>query len=429
MVTGLSPQVGWQSRAQAPVDVTAAGVVFLFPVLAVTAPHGATGTFGVLFALGLVFGWQGWRQLYRWEKQVLTGFLAYAATVGLSMLIASEHLADAFDGYSKHLRFVAFVPIYLMTRRFGLDLSRPLITAIVAGLFVMCAVVVNQRYALGIERPGGSRDPVQFADVLMLCTVLAGLAMVTLRARAWQYLLGAVAIGAGLYASYLSLTRNAWLLVPIVFILVLAHERRHMTRLRSLLLAGSFVVLCVLCLHPRSLVFEGFQSGYQDIELYMEAPGKFSSWGLRLNMWRNALIIGSDEPWFGTGLGDYDEAAGELLASGTSYSQDPMLLEQAHNAFIHTFAESGVFALLAFTAGLLVTPLLAFARHWGTRREHGSSFAVLGGMTVTLAFAIFGIGHAWMGSNNFISIYLLFMLVFLSSLAVAEHRAAADRRG
>jgi O-antigen ligase len=156
----------------------------------------------------------------------------------------------------------------------------------------------------------------------------------------------------------------------------------------------------------------------------MEDPSQTTSWGLRLNMWRNAWIIFSQSPWFGVGPGDYEQAAKALVTSGGSYSTDPILYEQAHNTYIHTMAESGLFTMLAFAVGAQLLPLLAFLRHWRASQDHGFSFEVLGGAIVVLAFAIYGIGHAWMGSNNFVSVYLIFLLVFLYSLA---NRAASAR--
>lgn len=402
--------------------------VFLFPCLAVTVDHGATGIYGVLFVLALVFGWRGWGRLHAWEKRVLIGFISFAGLVGLSMLIASRDLGEAADGYSKHLRFAAFAPMYLMLRRFDLNLSRPLIAGALVGVFVMCAQAVYQHYALGIERPGGSRDPVQFSDVLMLCTMLVALAAVTRFKRPWQHLAAVSAIAAGLFGGYVSLTRNAWLLVPVVLVLLVAYYRKRMAKPGWLLLAGSLAVCSTIAIHPDSLVHREFQSGFNDIQLFMEDPSQTTSWGIRLNMWRNAWIIFKESPWFGVGPGDYEQAARALVASGVSYSRDPLIYEQAHNAYIHTMAESGIFTMLAFAIGVQLMPLLAFASHWRTSREDGYSFEVLGGLTVVLAFAIYGIGHAWMGSNNFNSIYLLFMLVFLSSTVSAVNAAAAARR-
>jgi hypothetical protein len=77
--------------------------------------------------------------------------------------------------------------------------------------------------------------------------------------------------------------------------------------------------------------------------------------------------------------------------------------------------------------GVQLVPLIAFLRHWRLSQERGFSFEVLGGTTVVLAFVIFGIGHAWMGSNNFVSVYLLFMLVFLSGVARAAKAASTPK--
>lgn len=400
-------------------------LIFLFPILAVTAPHGATNPFGLLFVLALFCSRRGWARLHSREKQVLVGFMAYAVLVGLSMLVASRDLDEAVDGYSKFLRFLAFAPMYIMVRRFDLELSWPLIAGVVIGALIMCIQVVVQHYMLAIEQPGGSRDPVQFGDVLMLCTMLVVLAVATRFTRPWQYAVGLGAIAAGLFASYVSVTRNAWLLAPAVFLLLMAYYRNRMTKLGYLLLAASLMIGAALVMHPDSLVRQEFESGFHDIRLFMDDPSQTTSWGIRLNMWRNALIIFTKSPWFGVGLDDYDEAAKAVIGSGTSYSRDPILYHQAHNAYIHTLAESGLFAMLAFVIGVLIMPLIAFLRHWRTSRKYGYAFEVLGGLTVVLAFAIFGIGHAWMGSNNFISVYLLFMLVFLSGVARAADASPA----
>lgn len=410
------------SRERA-LGVFVGGLIFVFPSVAVTAPHGATSILGLLLLPALVFGWRGWHRLERGERWVLIGFTTYVASVGLSMLIASVDVSDAFSSYGKYLRFLVFIPIYLMVRRFDLDLSRCLTAGLVVGLFIMCAQVSIQHYALGIEQPGGSRDPVQFAETLMLCTALTVLAVAICFSRGWQYVGGCAAIGAGLFAGYVSLTRNAWLLMPVVLLLLLVYNRARMTKAGWATLGVGVVILGVLAAYPGSALHQDFALGVSNVQAYLHDPDVDgpNSWGIRLNMWRNALIIFSHSPWFGTGLGDYEQAARALVASGVSYSDEPILFEQAHNAYIHTLAESGLFAALAFIAGTVVLPMAAFLRYWSAPAPQ-DGFVVLGGLTVVLAFALYGIGHTWMGSNNFISVYLVLMLVFLSALPRAAVR-------
>jgi len=140
--------------------------VFILPSVAVTVGSGATTIYFFLFILGLVFGWKTWGFLLREERVLLSCFLLFTIFVGFSFINSSD-INESFSSYEKYIRFSVFVPIYILVRRFALELGPWLIWGLVIGCAVMGLVAVFQYHILDAYRPSGARNAARFGLTAM----------------------------------------------------------------------------------------------------------------------------------------------------------------------------------------------------------------------------------------------------------------------
>ena len=400
-------------------------LAFLFPMVVATTDGGGSYVYVALLLLGLFFG-RDWRELATWEKKVLLGFTAGFFAMLLSTLNTAD-MHEAGKWIERYLRLALLAPMYLMFRRFGLRLGREFALGAALATLLMAA---QAWYQVGWEHEAvasGFYHKIVFGDLAVLWgTVAVVFGLVVL--QGWQrFVLISVSAGASLYASVLSQTRGAWLFVLVfMFALTIIYGRRVLANRRALTLvvvaalaAGSVLVWQ----WPR--LSGGIESGVRDLQTFMKDPSAGTSWGIRLNLWRNTLIIAEQHPLLGTGLGDFHGDMRRMAADGTSWSPAVAEYGHAHSIYFDTLANGGIIALLATVIGYLLLPFLMFYRALRTAVTPSARFYALGGLMTVLAFATFGLSEALWVRNPFVNTYVVSILVFMSGLAgVAADRCA-----
>lgn len=134
--------------------------------------------------------------------------------------------------------------------------------------------------------------------------------------------------------------------------------------------------------------------------------------GERLEMWRAALKLFSDTPLFGVGTGAYQTEAQELVAAGRA-SPDIAEFDHPHSEYFDALANRGVLGLLALFS-LLGVPAWLYARRLESRDPHRMG-AALGGLLVTVGFAIFGLTETMFIHSVTIGWYVIMTAIFLVS--------------
>ncbi|HEV2109783.1 MAG TPA: O-antigen ligase family protein [Gammaproteobacteria bacterium] len=134
--------------------------------------------------------------------------------------------------------------------------------------------------------------------------------------------------------------------------------------------------------------------------------------GERLEMWRAALRLFSDTPLFGVGTGAYQTETQELVAAGRA-SPDIAEFDHPHSEYFDALANRGVLGLLALFS-LLGVPAWLYARRLESRDPHQMG-AALGGLLVTVGFAIFGLTETMFIHSVTIGWYVIMTAIFLVS--------------
>lgn len=391
----------------------AGALVFLFPIVVATTNGGGSIVYTLLLLLGFWLG-RGWRGLDGWEKALMLGFVLVVAVNALS-LVNSADLREGWRWVERYLRIALMIPLYLMLRRYGWALGREL----VAGAMLATVVMMGQGWyqvAIGNQdRASGFYHWIVFGDLVVLWGAIALVYWLTAAKTRWNTLATAAALAAAGYASLLTMTRGAWLFLPVFLGLLLVlygktlwADRRVAVALLVAVLAGGWLAW------QSERVQRGIGEGMHDIEVFMQQPEAATSWGIRLNLWRNSLLLAAEHPLLGTGLGDFHADMKRMAADGTSWSPGVADYGHAHSIYFHSLATSGLLGLVAMVAAYLVLPFVYFYRHWRVAEPGWGRFYALGGLVAVTAFAVFGVSEALWARNPFVNSYVVTMAVLMA---------------
>ena len=392
-------------------------LLFVLPSVAVTVKSGATTVFLLFLIPALMFGWRGWGELFAEEKVILCSMLLFVLFSSFS-LINSSNISEAMSSFEKHLRFLAFIPMYLLVRRNELNLGPWLLLGCLFGCVVMGLVASYEFHMLGENRPNGVRNAARFG----LVAVIAFLLLVHLLIVEWRNKIilfaGIIASGLIVYAITLNQTRSAMILLLPFFALMILYCRERFNKTVIIFISIIFFMVLLFSVHPSSPVAKRFAIVKEDIAALRKDPieNYKSSTGLRLHMVYTGVSIFIQSPMFGTGFGDYALDAQALMDSGKTYVKDGWLLTSPHNIYVNALAETGIVGFVGLALSVFFAPFYCYIK-LSSRRKNDQKirFYIYAGTTCLLSYLIFGLFHTWTNINNSVSIFLLLQLVFISN--------------
>lgn len=311
-------------------------------------------------------GWSAWRGGLAWP---LAAYLAVAAVAAFG----APDLTGALELLQKDAHKL-WVYVLLSAAFTVVPNKRPL-GALAAGAAVAAAAGLAQWAAAlptgAIPRAHGWFHPVTFGEQ-MAVVLLGGLCLRVAGDRSRRTAVLTVLAGAALL---LSNTRGALAAAGAGLVaLGLAVPRlRRITAAGTAALAVA-VVAADLAWPNRSLILSLLGRGVP-----IETRGQLA----RLTLWRSGIEMGLERPWFGAGLGAYRSLLASHVPPGTTFDGGALDFGNAHNLYIHHFAErgaAGLAAVLWLVAALVWT---AFQRV----RARGDASS-LWGLAAAAAFAV-----------------------------------------
>ncbi len=392
----------------------------LFPLLTVAVQSGGSAIYIMLLLPALVYGWSVWPDTTVQQRYWMLSGVALFILAAMSLLYSSD-VDTGVKKLDRLFRLTSIGLIYLYLRRMRVDAGRLFLLGVGAGAIILGVQALYEIYELKLKYSSGIYHKIVFGDMAVLNAAILLAAVLTVAKRTWHYALAFVCIAMALYASLMSYTRAAWLLVPVLICVVLylyrgAISRRVWLAFMTVMLLG---VMLLSVIQPERLK-QGVVQGMHDLELFLDHPDMSSSWGDRLNMWRNSLIIWSRDPLLGTGLGDFNHDSRQLVEDGVSYSRHIVKYGHAHSIYFDVLATLGVTGLILLTVFLVVIPWMIFYRYWKNATDSREKFYALSGLLSVFCFAFFGLTEGWTSRNPFVNAYVIYIAVFAAGLAVRE---------
>jgi len=315
-------------------------------------------------------------------------------------------------------------------------LARPPRTAlwwgVIAGSLAALPFIAYQRIVLDIYRPGGWLNPITFGDIALCLALVALAAAIDFRHSTRRAIFPALGALAGLASTVLSGTRGGWIALVLAAILFLTYARLLHSRRVRLLLLGSFTLFASTFFIPAFGVQERVGQGVHDVRTWLDGGSALSNIGIRLELWKGAHHLITEQPLFGRDPLAVRAGLRELAQQGKI--QDVVLpYEHLHNDLLQAQATGGVLGLLAYI-GILAAPFAFFARMVGqgarrlgprigphlSRRSMPEFAPALAGMLVVLSYFGFGMTEVIFWSLKGSMFYVLMVALLMGFCLTAK---------
>ncbi len=346
-----------------------------------------------------------------------------AAMLGVSMatlLSQSVHGSWVWRHDDAPARFVLAIPVYFALRRVDQRRLAALQYGLIAGALLIAVglVVAPHRDPFG-RISTGFIDLITFGNMALLIGVLAALSIGWLGPEPrWRHALKLAALLAGICASVVSGSRGGWVALPLFLGIGLA-GRAHRGDLRRVawITTGALALAAlgywlVPEIHERAgLVLSNMQA--------FERGDLNTSVGIRLQLWRVALHLWVQHPWFGVGPGGFKAAmtpmqqAGWLTPLAAQFGRG-----EVHNEILDKTCALGVPGLVAIVA-LYLVPAAIFAR----RLRGDAAVPARMGLALSLGFLVYGLTVETFDLTMNAAFYALSSAVLLAATLRPAHES------
>ncbi len=390
-------------------------IIFTFPIISITVKSGAGILLAILLIMSVFLCRNTWYILEKWEKKLIAGFILLCCIAALS-LINSHDIITGISKLERYLYFLLIIPVYLLLRQLNIETGRTILYGAIVATFVFLGNGIYETTYLGNDHVSGAYHKIVFGDIAILIAIVIVAALITIIKKLWQYTLGIIAIICAFYAGFLSQSRGAWLLVPVIALLLLWIYRQSIAKN-----TWYFIVACLVGLLTIAIVWQNnpvtrhLLLGLNDIKEHLHDPARMSSWGDRLNLWIDSIAIWQHHPFIGTSIGDFAYDSQRMIEAHTSNLSETY--DHAHSIYFDSLATMGIIGLIATCLCVIYWPLQSFLRHWQITGDINLRFYTLTGIIVVVSFAFFGISEGWLSRSVMVKSYLLYLVVFLSSIA------------
>lgn len=335
-------------------------------------------------------------------------FLVYAfvAIVAAGSVGFNTDALDRLDHFSYFLAGVFLIPFLPAAR------VRPMwfwgavaAAALLSGIYAYWEIhalgpAFEQTTGMDYRAGGSKGKQIPFGDIATLTAVLSMLAAsVYLPRRPLLSLAFVIAALGGLYASFASGTRSAWLFLPTGALVIGLYLLQRFPQQRRRLLAGLAALFLVggIALVQSEQVRDRFATAVAEVTSYAEGDGvqPGNSLGERFEMWRAAWMAFEQHPWLGIGVGQlnayFKQAADDgLISQAIVAFNDGEGHTHAHNDYIHALATRGVIGLGSLLL-LYLVPLGVFARTALVRQDPELRAIGYAGILAILAYMQFSL--------------------------------------
>lgn len=395
--------------------------VFLFFALALAFNSGySLGALVLLLASSSLLWKRPRLNLQRRDYLLLGTLLLYFFVYTANML----YHADPARELDMPLRALLAVPVLLLLLAYP---PRPSAWwgGLAIGAMMGAAMAFWQLIVLHLERPqAATSNAIHYGNVSMLLGMLAlcglGWAREQRHRMTWSIFLLAGAL-TGVLGSFVSGSRGGWLVLPVcgcLFSYYCSKGRgaRYLTTMLGTLLAA-FILAYTL---PNSPVPERVAVAVNDIKQFQDSDNVTTSIGQRMEMWRTAWSLSSNNIWLGMGRNGYLAAKQQMADEG---KMDKVIKNHtnAHNDYLDALVKRGIIGVLALLA-LFLVPFALFTRALRRGGAAAQPYA-LAGVVLCTCYMIFGLTTSSLTLNIGI-IMLVFPMVILWSMLRQQERTS-----
>ncbi|HLP97591.1 MAG TPA: O-antigen ligase family protein [Sideroxyarcus sp.] len=368
--------------------------LFLYPVFLLTLHGGMNAMFALLFLIALIH----FVRARKYARDMLdfpgVGILSLAMAspliaISLSQAFHADFQARSFDGAS---RLLLAIPILLVLRK--VELKHLGIVQYAFPLGAIGAFFTVMLYAPNQQHPDSVNtyflNHIHLGNLSLMLAVLSLLGIHWMRKDPpWAVLLKLLGCIAGIYVSVRTGTRGGWIALPIFF-LVWFYFRNNTQPWRQISLALTLaLVTCLAGYFLAQPVRSRIDLIYTDLLAFQHGDPD-TSIGIRLQLWKAALFLFSENPLFGVGADGFKSAMQAMTSAGRI---TPMAAEfggaEVHSEVLAHTVRFGIFGLIS-TMMVYFVPLFLFMKFAKTNLQPQRTAAIMG-VVLVAGFLVFGL--------------------------------------
>lgn len=384
--------------------------LLIYPSLMIAIKGGMNSSFALLLLLsvGVLIFRPSSAPFVVWDKELVFYFVAMAALPVAIFLSQSYHQHYSAHPYDTASRFLLAVPIFMFLRR-----VRFAVISMVQYAFPLAAIIgllVSKELADGrLLVP--FMDLIHFGDFELMLAVLsllsinwAGRDVLTVR------ILKIVGFIVGVYVSLKTGSRGGWVALPVFALIFMRYKFGKF----SLKYISATLVILSMLISPvyifNTLIHERVNEAGYDLVAYRNGNLDTDT-GIRLQLYKAAIIIFLDNPVFGVGPEGFKTEMAPMVESGRITSDAGKLgAGEVHNELLSKAAGLGVFGLIAILLIYLV-PFRIFYRATLSGCSQVRHAGMLG-LTFVSGFMVFGLTVEILNLTMATAFYSLTVAVF-----------------
>jgi O-antigen ligase len=341
---------------------------------------------------------------------------------GLSLL--------AFDYIDNHssfnprlpLRFIIVLPVMLLLFNVK-NYSYYIWYGVIFGGITAFLWALYEKLFLGRNQVSNGLVSIMFGNVGILLAMLSLISAIYFNNKKqyfWVFVsLFSVLCGVG--ASALSGSRGSWVALPVI-IIFLFWQFRNVIKIKFSVgfLVVFIMVISTLVLIPQTGVKHRIDIGFnQMLDYTIKGQQRDSSVGVRFEMWKLAIYMFQDKPYFGAGRHSSSGIKKELVASGKIVPR-AATFSHSHNVFFDALGYRGGVGLL-LQLMIYFVPLVLFLKKV---KEHKNNWDIklyaLAGSLIPISYMLFGLTEVLFVHRIGVTMYAFSIIYFWVSARLAE---------
>ena len=394
-------------------------LIFLFPIAGMSLRHWISNIFVLLVLIALATLRKPRTDLLKQEKIFLWICAAYFSAFIISSFANGWGQEQTYY-LGSELRFLLVIPLYLLLRRYP-DCSQWLIRGAVIGGFVLFAQAFYDVYILNFNTARGvySKNIIGPLAVLIFFWLIYYIWSNFKSINKTTLIVVTLSLLAALATAGLSGSRGAY----TAFFLTGTACILFFSRPRWMFLIIAIASLSTFVLYQNlNIVKTGIDTAIEEIPSYLSANdhtkdvSSTTSTGIRLEMFRTGTLIIKSNPIIGIGPGNYNSTIKIYTKEELAH---PALADfkYPHNVFLEVITAKGIIGLLTILL-IFYYPAYIYIKDYKSSKKT----AVIGLIQVIAITGFSLTDHSVVIMNNYTSIFLLTLAIFLSSHIRARSR-------
>ncbi len=300
-------------------------------------------------------------------RLISIAFVSYFATYLLSWMIHGGQLSD-LDQTS---RMLLVLPILYMLIRFPIRYQW-LCYALAIGALIAGLVSIIHIQEFGFSRAFTGQNnhwwlkgymPIQSGNMAMTLGLLSLTISIYALKNLQNQLFVTSLFGAfgGILASFLSGSRGAWIAIPFIFAYLLWANRSLLNK-KLIVIMTLIVVGAIGAISSLDRVQNRVAVAVHEIQQY-EQDNRYSSLGIRFELWKNALITFKASPL--VGVGEPERYTLQKMHADQGHIDKKVaykFLSHAHNQYLEDLSIRGLIGLIALLALFFMPVKLTMAK-------------------------------------------------------------------